>query len=366
MRIAVRGVVVLATIGALLAPGATSVFAAGISVNPGTGAIGTSTSVSGSGFAANTTVHVFFNRNGGKQIGAESTDGSGNLPGFNVTIPSVIAGSYPIIATDGTNVATTTFTVPSSLTLNPSSGGSGTSVSVMGAGYLAGEGIVVSWDHPGQGNQVAAPTADSSGTFITSFSVPSSSGTHTVFATGRSSHFALSAVFAVSGNVGGANLTISPTSGAAGTAVSVNGSGFGASEQVTLALDGTNAFSVTSDGSGNFGTSLTLPSTSALGTHTISAAGVGSGHTALSRSPSRARTSSRRLVEATTTRATVRATVTTTTVTPARQATNTRTTAMAGTATSTAMAMATTRGRTTSESGCGARVSVKVPSGSDR
>jgi hypothetical protein len=236
--------------------------------------------VSGSGFATNTTVHVFFDRNGGKQIGAELTDGSGNLPAFNVTIPSVIAGSYPIIATDGTNVATTTFTVPSSLTLNPSSGGSGTSVSVMGAGYLAGEGIVVSWDHPGQGNQVAAPTADSSGSFTTSFSVPSSSGTHTVFATGRSSHFALSAAFAVSGNVGGANLTISPTSGAAGTAVSVNGTGFGASEQVTLALDGTNAFSVTSDGSGNFGTSLTLPSTLALGAHTISAAGVSSGHTA--------------------------------------------------------------------------------------
>jgi hypothetical protein len=49
---------------------------------------------------------------------------------------------------------------------------------------------------------------------------------------------------------------------------------------VTLAVDGTNAFTVTSDGSGNFGTSLTLPSSLALGAHTISAAGVSSGHTA--------------------------------------------------------------------------------------
>src|SRR5262252_3673612 len=135
MRTAVRAVVAFATILALLSPGAASVLAAGISVSPGTGAIGTTTTVSGNGFAANTTVRVFFNGSGGTQIGTESSDGSGNLPAFNVGIPSVTAGTYQIFATDGTNTATTTFTVPSSLALAPTSGGQNTNVSVTGAGF---------------------------------------------------------------------------------------------------------------------------------------------------------------------------------------------------------------------------------------
>jgi hypothetical protein len=262
---------------ALLSPGAASVLAAGISVSPGTGAIGTTTTVSGNGFAANTTVRVFFNGSGGTQVGSPSSDGSGNLS-FNFTIPSVTAGSYQIFATDGTNAATTTFTVPSSLTLSPTSGGQNTSVSVTGAGFLSGEGIVVSWD--AGGNQVATATANGNGGFTTSFSVPSSSGTHTVFATGQTSHFSLSATFMVGGNTGGASLSISPTSGAAGSTVSLNGSGFNASEQVNIAVDGVGVTSVTSDGNGNFATSITLSSSLAMGGHTISATGASSGHMA--------------------------------------------------------------------------------------
>jgi hypothetical protein len=37
--------------------------------------------------------------------------------------------------------------------------------------------------------------------------------------------------------VGGASLTINPTSGAAGRKVNLNGTGFGANEQVNLAVD---------------------------------------------------------------------------------------------------------------------------------
>ena len=280
MRIAVRTVVVLATIGALLAPAATLVSAAGISVSPSSGAIGTTTSVSGSGFVANTTVRVLFNGSGGSQIGSESSDGSGNLPGFNVgPIPNVVAGTYQIFATDDHgNTATTTFTVPSSLTLSPTSGGQGTSVSVNGTGFLSGETVSVAWDQAG--NQVATAAANGNGAFSTSFSVPSSSGTHTILATGQSSHFALSATFSVSGNSGGANLSVSPTSGGAGSTVTLNGSGFNAGEQVNIAVDNGGTMSVTADGNGNFSTSMTLSSGLALGQHTISATGASSGHAA--------------------------------------------------------------------------------------
>jgi hypothetical protein len=155
----VRTVVVLAMMFGLLAPSASSVAAAGISVSPGAGAIGTNATVSGNGFAATKTVSIFFNGSGGTLVGAESSDGAGNLAALNVVIPSVTGATYQIFATDGTNTATANFNVPFSLTLNPTSGGQGTGVSVSGTGFLSGEGIVVGWDQAGTRWPRPQPTA---------------------------------------------------------------------------------------------------------------------------------------------------------------------------------------------------------------
>jgi hypothetical protein len=283
MRTAVRGLVALGTILALFAPGASGVVAAGISASPNAGAVGTATMVSGNGFAANTPVRILFNGSSGTQLGSPITsDGSGNLPSTSVVIPSVTAGTYQIFATDGANTATTSFTVPFNLSLSPASGGVGTGVNVSGAGFLANEGVVIGWDQPG--NQVVTGTTNGNGGFSLNFTVPNGSGggNHNVFATGQSSHFVVSATFNVGGggNVGGANLALSPTVGRAGSTVSLNATGFGANEQVNLAVDGGVATSVTSDGNGNFATTLQLSSSLALGAHTISATGTSSGHSA--------------------------------------------------------------------------------------
>ena len=278
MQTVTRVAIGLVTVLSLVVSGATSALAAGITVSPNSGAIGTTTSVSGNGFAATSTVRVFFNGSGGTLVGAESSDGSGNLPGINVVIPNVTGGNYQIFATDGSNTASVTFTVPSSLTLSPTSGGPGTGVTVSGTGFLSGEGITVGWDQAN--NQIATATASTSGAFATTFSVPTTSGSHTVFATGQSSGFMVSATFSVSGNAGGATITLSPTSGAAGITVSLSGAGFSASEHVDLAVDGGGVTSLTSDANGNFSTNLRLSSSLALGSHTITATGASSGHSA--------------------------------------------------------------------------------------
>jgi hypothetical protein len=267
---------------ALFGPGAVAVAAAGISLSTNSGAAGTTTTVSGSGFNANAIVRVLFGGGSGSLLGSQSTDGSGNFSGLSVTIPSVTAGTYEIVATDGPNRATASFTVPSSLVLTPTGGAAGSSVSISGTGLLANEGVIVGWDQPG--NQLVTTTSNGNGGFSTSFTAPNGSGTgnHTVFATGQSSHFMVSATFNVTSNsnTGGANLTVNPGSGAAGRSVSLNGTGFGASEQVNLAIDGNGASSVTSDGNGNFATSLQLSTSLGVGGHTISATGVTSGHSA--------------------------------------------------------------------------------------
>ena len=281
MRTTVRAVVALGMVLAAFAPLGSAAAAAGITISPNSGAIGTTASVSGSGFVASTTVQIFFDGADGALVGAEASDASGNLPPLNVVIPDVTGGTYQIFATDGTNSATTTFTVPSSLTLSPSSGTPGTTVNVNGSGFLSGEGIVVGWNNASR--EVAAATANTSGAFTASFAVPSSSrnGDHQVIATGQSSGFATTAIFSVSG---GSNppptLTLDPTSGPRGSSISVTGSGFGASEQVNVAVDDSNVTSTNTDASGNFSTSITAASTLSNGAHTISATGVTSGKTA--------------------------------------------------------------------------------------
>jgi hypothetical protein len=282
LRTVLRVLVSLGTVLAVSGPSALIVSAAGISANPNSGAVGTQTTVSGSGFNVNAPVNIFFNGNSGTFLGSQSSDGSGNLPGIGVTIPNVTAGNYQIVATDGFNRASTSFSVPSSLSLSPTSGATGSGVGVSGTGFVQNESIIIGWDQPG--NQVATVTANGNGSFSTSFNVPSgaSNGNHTVFATGVSSRFALNATFNVNGtnNVGGANLTLSPGSGPAGTTVSLNGTGFNASEQVNLAVDGGGVSSVTSDGSGNFSTTIQMSSSLGLGAHMVSATGASSGHSA--------------------------------------------------------------------------------------
>lgn len=278
MRTALRVIVALGTVLALVLPAAATVAAAGISIAPSSGAIGTGATVSGSGFSAMTTVSVLFDGSDGTLIGAESTDASGNFNSLPVTIPNVTGGTYEIFASDGTNTATTSFTVPSSLTLTPASGTPGTSVSVSGTGFLSGEGVVVGWNRAGR--QVATGTANGNGAFTATFNVPNSgNGDHTVFATGHSSGFQLTATFAVNGS-SAADLSLSPTSGPAGSDVTLTGSGFGANEQVNLAVDGGVVMSVTTNGNGNFTAMITLSSSLAVGEHTITATGVSSGHSA--------------------------------------------------------------------------------------
>src|SRR6266567_3343021 len=250
MRTTLRAVVALATMLGLFLPAATSLAAANVSLSTGSGAIGSSTTVSGGGFAASTTV----------------------------TIPNVTGGIHQVFATDGNNTASANFTVPFSLTLGPGSGGAGTTITVSGTGFLASEGITVGWDQ--SNNQVATAPANGSGAFSTSFAAPSGTGNHLVFASGQTSHFTLATTFTLSGtgNVGGANLSITPASGRAGSQVNLNGTGFGGGEQVNLTIDGSFATSVTADGNGNFTTTITMPSSVAFGGHTITATGLSSGH----------------------------------------------------------------------------------------
>jgi hypothetical protein len=82
-----------------------------------------------------------------------------------------------------------------------------------------------------------------------------------------------------------ATLTLTPSSGSPGTAVQVQGSGFGGSEKVTLAfvdaVSGTTALkTITSDGTGSFSTGVVVPANASSGDQIIDATAKASGQNA--------------------------------------------------------------------------------------
>lgn len=158
----------------------------------------------------------------------------------------------------------------------------GSAVTVHGTGYGPNQAITIRTTVRVSGGTkilTAAATTDASGSFTTSIHVPGAAagGAYTLQAvdnaTGRSAsgHFTVAslkpAVVAV------------PTTGAPGTAITINGFGFAAGQHVTLALSGHTLTTVTTNGSGQFKAQTAIPHGLATGAATITASST-SGQTA--------------------------------------------------------------------------------------
>jgi len=161
--------------------------------------------------------------------------------------------------------------VTPAITISPTSGPWGTSVSVTGSGFGATEaGITVTYD----GATVASGiTASAGGTWSTTFTVPaSSSGSHTVDAYGSTT--AASSVPDTTFTLPNVVITLGTTTAVSGTSVTVTGSGFGASETgIRVTYDGTAvATSITATIQGTWNSTFTVP-TSSPGSHTVDAYG---------------------------------------------------------------------------------------------
>src|SRR2546422_811720 len=162
----------------------------------------------------------------------------------------------------------------SAISLNPTSGPTGTSVTVTGSNFATSSGITVTYDNTAITTNPATVTTTSTGSFSATITVPASTaGGHTVSATDASSNSA-SAQFTVT-TTPVATITLNPTSGPAGTSVTVTGSNFAASSAITIKLDGTNLTTtptnITTISTGSFTASVTIPSSATAGAHTVSA-----------------------------------------------------------------------------------------------
>ena len=225
------------------------------------GTVGSSLTVTGTEFTANTTGNVIFGF--GSSFATSypvtlATNVGGNFS-ISSTVPTVPGGTYTISATVG-STANSSFTVTPMITLTPSSVHTRDSVSVSGTGFTVGLNATITLDTV----TVATVATNTDGTFSVPFVIPSTvHGTHTVAAsTGTPS---ASAPLSLTPSAG-----VSPISGQVGSTTSVSGEGFGGNSAIVISFDTISIAQATTDANGSFSTTITVPP-SAGGTHTITA-----------------------------------------------------------------------------------------------
>ncbi len=242
--------------------------AAAAAVTPSSGPPGTTVSVSGSGFGASEPVTISYGGTSLVAVGASAT-GVVNPVSFNVPNPAA-AGAASIVL-QGVNTgrsATIPFTVTTQpvITLTPTVGAPSAVVTVNGSGFGPTEPLTVSFD----GVQIVTGTSTAAGIIAgLTFPVPNpvATGAHVVLVRGTASGLMASQPFTASVQT---SIGLSPSAAIPGATVSVNGSGFGATEPLTVSLDGTQVATTTTTASGTFtGTSFMVPTSVTTGTHTV-------------------------------------------------------------------------------------------------
>jgi hypothetical protein len=249
-----------------------------VKTNVKEGYVGSSLSISGSGFNANeTNIEVIY---GGTTVASNiASDGKGNWQ-ITLAIPPTRGGVVTIDAgssiTPITEVDNRSFTVLSKIDINPIAGGVGTLVMVNGTGFGTSEtGITIAFDELKVKTGIAA---DSKGNWQSSFYVPTSAkGRHRINSSGD-----ITADAAVSG----ITFSVSPAlklelaSGQLGDVIRVgddfwaSGIGFEENESgIQVTFDGVMlASSITADAKGSWAVQLKVPLTG-RGKHIIDAAG---------------------------------------------------------------------------------------------
>ena len=229
-----------------------------ITVTPQSGQPGTNVQVTGSGFSATAPVTIYFD--GPKVTSAPAapvTDASGGFSASFVVPPSA-GGNHQILASDGTFSAAAGFGVTSSANINPVSGTVGTTVAVSGTSFASKGTISITFDS----TPVATITADTAGSFNTTFAVPqSATGTRPVVVSDgtRSVTFSFAMV---------PSITVTPATGYVGTAITVKGSGFAGNGQISTKYDAAQITTASANAVGSFAVVFNAP-VSKGGNHSI-------------------------------------------------------------------------------------------------
>ncbi len=243
-----------------------------IDIETSSGTVGTAVDITGTGFgSAENKIAVTFN---GKAVKSGITANSSGTWTTTFTVPDAATGTHTVDAygstTEDDDVADENFTVSPKITVNPSTGGVGTVVTVTGTGFESAEtGISLYYDDD---KVRTGLIANVNGTWSTSFTVPSSiKGMHTIDAEGdtTSDSEVEDKTFTVSPRV-----IVEPEGGYISDEIVISGSGFANNESgIKVTYDGKVIESnLSANDQGYWTTTINAPD-SVNGDHTVSAYG---------------------------------------------------------------------------------------------
>ena len=243
-------------------------------LSPATGPAGTQVQITGANFPASATLVIQYDNTPIAITSGDTVTKSSGILISTITIPSSsTTGTHTITVTAGTSTATTTFSVTASAALDalqPATGPVGTSVTVSGSSFPVSTPIVFKFDTTTITPSSGDASTRASGIFLSIITIPeSTAGAHTITVTVGSS--SATASFTVTG-ISASLSPLSPTSGLAGTNVTVSGSNFSASTALDFKFDTatlTPTGSTQTDSGGSFTSIITVPSSATTGAHTI-------------------------------------------------------------------------------------------------
>jgi len=235
-----------------------------ITVNLSSGAVGDTVTVSGTGFAGGSTVTLYFNTT---NVGTTSSDTNGSFTNTSFTVPPTSRGGHTIKAQDGSgNYATAPFTIGQKITITPTTGASGTTITVTGNGFSAGRSITIKYKGVPVTTSPATINTDAYGGFTASFTVPAGgAGTYPVEASDGTYAYSVNFVIV-------AGTSLSQTTGNIGSQITISGTGFipNATVTITYTSEPVVLATTTTDSSGAFSVTVTIPPSTG-GQHTITA-----------------------------------------------------------------------------------------------
>ncbi|AKG53006.1 hypothetical protein DGWBC_0319 [Dehalogenimonas sp. WBC-2] len=238
-----------------------------IVLNPSTGAVGSSISVTGTGFGESTSISFEWDGTAIAGVTAATTNSTGSFTKtFN--IPTAISGEHTITARDASSSAEAVYTLAAKITLTPTSGTSGIQVSLSGSGFHPGVTITITYDNTVLSTAPGNIVSLANGTFSASFTVPGGvAGNHTVTASDGLGNTATSSFTStLSADISPVTSTASP--GNVGQDLTITGIGFLPNAAITVKFGNDTVGSATSSATGAFTVTFKVPAVTA-GSYTI-------------------------------------------------------------------------------------------------
>jgi len=220
-----------------------------LTVTPTSTTVGSQPIIKGTSFVANSGITLYLDS---VSVTTTVSSANGEFTISNYTFPPTTSGSHTLRAQDNTgNYVTTTITIIAEITIDLATGPVGTVVNISGNGFRANESVNFFIDSTNL--SVSGIATNAVGSFSTSVTLPAvSSGTHQLKAADSINNDTEAFVVI-------AKATTSPTSGYAGTKVTVNGTGFLANQIATVTFDNTPEGTATISAQGNFTMSFEAP-----------------------------------------------------------------------------------------------------------